>query len=157
QYRPVTYIVWAVVVLLIFPFYMFSQKELAPAEDQSVVFGIIQASANSTMEQTRRYAQAVQDVYKSFPEYQNTFQLITPGGGFGGIVTKPWSARKKSTSQIQMESAAGLGKIPGVRVISTVPPALPGGGDFPVDFVIASTAEPQQLVEFPSTLMHNAY
>jgi len=149
--------VWAVVVLLIFPFYMFSQKELAPAEDESVVFGIIQSSANSTIEQSRRYAAAVEQVYKSFPEYQNTFQLITPTGGFGGIVTKPWSERKKTTSQIQMEAAAGLSKIPGVRVISTVPPALPGGGDFPVDFVIASTAEPEQLVEFANKLVQKAY
>jgi len=131
--------------------------KLAPAEDESVVFGIIQASANSTIEQTRRYASAVQDVYKSFPEYQHTFQLITPTGGFGGIVTKPWSERKKKTTQIQMEAAAGLGKIPGVRVISTIPPALPGGGDFPVDFVIASTAEPQQLVEFANKLVQKAY
>ena len=30
---------WAIVALLIVPFYMFSQRELAPAEDQGVVFG----------------------------------------------------------------------------------------------------------------------
>jgi multidrug efflux pump len=155
--RPIVYMVWAVVVLLIFPFYMFSQKELAPAEDQSVVFGVIQASPNSTLDQTRLYAAAVQDVYHSFPEYQHTFQLVSPTGGFGGMVTKPWGERKKKTAQIQMEAAAGLGKIPGVRVISLIPPALPGGGDFPVDFVIASTAEPQQLVEFANKLVQKAY
>src|SRR5438093_7431222 len=135
QYRPVVYVVRAAVLLLILPFYLFSQRELAPAEDQSVVFGIIQASANSTLDQTRLYAAAVQDVYKSFPEYQHTFQLTFPTGGFGGIVTKPWSERRKKTSQIQMEAAAGLGKIPGVRVISMIPPALPGGGGFPVERV----------------------
>jgi multidrug efflux pump len=73
------------------------------------------------------------------------------------MVTKPWGERKKKTAQIQMEAAAGLGKIPGVRVISLIPPALPGGGDFPVDFVIASTAEPQQLVEFANKLVQKAY
>jgi multidrug efflux pump len=156
-HRSAVYLVWVVVVLLIPPFYMFSQHELAPAEDQSVVFGIIQASANSTIDQTRRYASAVQDVYKSFPEYQHTFQLISPTGGFGGIVTKPWSERKKKTTQIQMEAAGGLSRIPGVRVISMIPPALPGGGDFPVDFVIASTAEPQQLVEFANKLVQKAF
>jgi len=145
------------VVLLIGPFYLFSQHELAPAEDQSVVFGIIQASANSTIDQTRRYAAAVQDVYQQFPEYQHTFQLISPTGGFGGIVTKPWSQRKKKTTQIQMESAGALSKIPGVRVISMIPPALPGGGDFPVDFVIASTAEPQELVEFANKIVQKAF
>src|SRR2546429_2311681 len=36
QYRPVVFVVSAIVVLLIVPFYMFSQRELAPAEDQGV-------------------------------------------------------------------------------------------------------------------------
>src|SRR5206468_5324450 len=81
EHRAVVYVVWAAVVALIIPFYMFSQRELAPAEDQSVVFGVIQASANSTLDQTRLYAAAVQDVYQSFPEYQHSFQLISPTGG----------------------------------------------------------------------------
>src|SRR6185369_13847468 len=50
QYRAVLLVLWAIVVLLIVPFYMFSQRELAPNEDQNVVFGIIQASANSTID-----------------------------------------------------------------------------------------------------------
>ena len=31
--------------------------------------------------------------------------------------------------------------------------ALPGGGNFPVDFVIASSAEPQQLVQIANQLV----
>jgi multidrug efflux pump len=50
-----------------------------------------------------------------------------------------------------------LSKIPGVRVIPMVPPPLPGGSGFPVDFVIASTAEPQQLVEFGNQLVGKAF
>ena len=42
RFRPVVLTVWAIVVLLMVPFYMFSQRELAPAEDQGVVFGVIQ-------------------------------------------------------------------------------------------------------------------
>ena len=38
-------------------------------------------------------------------------------------------------------------------MIPLTPPPLPGGGDFPVDFVIASSAEPQQLVEFAKQLV----
>src|SRR5262245_42742480 len=157
RYRPVTYALWAIVMVLIVPFYMFSQRELAPNEDQGVVFGIVQASANSTIDQTRLYASAVEDVYRSFPEYKNTFQLMSPTGGFGGMVTKPWDQRKKTASQLQMEAAVGLSKIPGVRVISLIPPSLPGGGDFPVDLVIASTAEPQELVEFANQLVGKAF
>jgi multidrug efflux pump len=157
RFRPGVYAVWAVVVALIVPFYMFSQRELAPNEDQSVVFGIVQASANSTLDQTKLYAAKVEEVYRSFPEYKNTFQLIFPTGGFGGMVTKPWSERTKSAEQLQLESAGKLSQIPGIRVISVVPPPLPGGGDFPVDLVIASTAEPEQLVAFANQLVGKAF
>src|SRR3989441_10377468 len=157
QYRPVVYALWAIVVLLIVPFYMFSQRELAPNEDQSVVFGVIQAAPNSTLDQTKLYSSQVERVYRSFPEYKNTFQLVFPSGGFGGMVTKPWDERKRTAQQIQMQAAAGLSRIPGIRVISIIPPALPGGGDFPVDFVIASTAEPEQLVAFANQLVGKAF
>src|SRR5215467_12354489 len=53
RYRPVVVMIWAIVVLLIVPFYLFSAKELAPNEDQSVVFGVIQAAPNSTLDQTQ--------------------------------------------------------------------------------------------------------
>ena len=67
QYRPVVLVVWVIVVLLVVPFYMFSQRELAPAEDQGVVFGVVQASANSTLDQTKLFTSEVYDVYHSFP------------------------------------------------------------------------------------------
>jgi multidrug efflux pump len=157
QYRPVVYVLWAIVVLLIAPFYMFSQRELAPAEDQGVVFGIVQASANSTIDQTKLYAREVEKVYRTFPEYKNTFQLMGPTGGFGGMVTKPWDQRKRTAAQLQLQASGGLSRIPGIRVISLIPPSLPGGGDFPVDFVIASTAEPQQLEEFANRIVAKAF
>src|SRR3989449_11186001 len=128
EFRPVVYVLWAIVVALIVPFYMFSQRELAPKEDQGVVFGIVQAAANSTLDQTKLFASKVYDVYRSFPETASTFQITFPTGGFGGMVTKPWKERSKSAERLQLESAVGLSKIPGVRVIPLVPPALPGGG-----------------------------
>src|SRR5437762_12400363 len=39
QYRPVVLVLWAIVALLTVPFYLFSQRELAPAEDQGFFFG----------------------------------------------------------------------------------------------------------------------
>ncbi len=157
NYRAVVFVLWAIVTALIFPFYMFSQKELAPVEDQSIVFGIIQAAPNATLDQTKLFTKQVNDVFQSFPETQATFQLTFPGGGFSGMVTKPWDERKKSTPQLQLEVAGGVSKIPGIRVIPLVPPALPGGGSFPVDFVITSTAEPQQLAEFANQLVGKAF
>jgi multidrug efflux pump len=156
NYRPVVLVVWAVVVVLMIPFYMFSQHELAPAEDQGVVFGVIQASPNSTLDQTNLYTNEVYNVYHSFPESDSIFQITSPNGGFGGMVTKPWSERKKTAQQLLVESTGPLSKIAGIRTIPLTPPPLPGGGNFPVDFAIVSPAEPQQLTEFAKQLVGKA-
>ena len=157
RYRPVVLVLWAVVTLLIVPFYMFSQRELAPAEDQGVVFGIVQAAANSTVDQTKLFTQQVHDVYRSIPEAASIFQITSPSAGFGGMVTKPWSERTKTAQQLLMESMGPLSKIPGIRVIPLTPPALPGGGDFPVDLVIASAAEPERLQDLAHQLVQKAF
>src|SRR5579862_5332979 len=156
QYRPVVLTVWAVVAVLMIPFYMFSQRELAPSEDQGVVFGVIQSSADSTLEQTNLFTQQVYDVYRSFPESDSIFQITNPNGGFGGMVTKPWSQRAKTTQQLLVESTGPLSKIAGIRVIPLTPPPLPGGGNFPVDFAIVSAAEPQQVSHFAEQLVQKA-
>ena len=157
RYRPVVLVLWAIVVALMVPFYMFSQQELAPVEDQGVVFGIVQAAPNSTLDQTTLFTTKVYEVYKSFPEAGATFQITSPTGGFSGMVTKPWSERKKTTEQLLVEAAGKLSEIPGIRVIPMTPAPLPGGGDFPVDFVVASTAEPKQLEEFAKQLVGKAF
>src|SRR6185503_2986548 len=64
RYRPVVVVLWILIAGLTIPFYMFSQRELAPAEDQGVVFGYVQASAKSTLDQTKLYATQIHDVYK---------------------------------------------------------------------------------------------
>ena len=157
QNRNVVLVLWLIVVLLMVPFYMFTQKELAPGEDQSVVFAFVQAAPNATIDQTKMVAKGVYDVYHSFPEAKNIFQITNPGGGFAGMVTKPWNERKKTIAQLQTEVAGGFAQIPGIRAISLVPPPLPGGGGYPVDFVIASTAEPEQLLAFANDIVGKAY
>jgi multidrug efflux pump len=157
NYRPVMLVLWAIVALLMVPFYMFSQRELAPSEDQGVVFSIVQAAPNATIDQTRLFATQIYDVYRSIPEAASIFQLMFPTGGFGGMVTKPWSERQKTADQLLMESMGPLSKIPGIRAIPLTPPPLPGGGDFPVDLVINSAAEPQQLGEIAGKLVEKAF
>ncbi len=85
------------------------------------MFGVIQASANATLDQTNLFANEVYDVYHSFPESDSLFQITNPGGGFGGMVVKPWSERKKTTQQLLVESSAKLSKIAGIRVIPLTP------------------------------------
>jgi multidrug efflux pump len=157
RYRPVVLVLWLIVAALIVPFYMFSQRELAPAEDQGVVFSIVQTAPNATIDQTRLFTQQIYEVYRSFPETGSTFQLTFPTGGFGGMVTRPWSERTKTAQQLLMEVTGPLSRVPGVRAIPLTPPPLPGGGDFPVDFVIASASEPQQLGDLAGQLVQKAF
>jgi multidrug efflux pump len=157
RYRPVVLVLWALVAVLTVPFYMFSQRELAPPEDQGVVFGVIQAAANSTVDQTNLFTRQVYEAYHSFPEAASIFQITFPTGGFGGMVTKPWSERKKTAQQLLMESMGPLSQIPGIRVIPLTPAPLPGGGDFPVDLVIASPAEPERLRDLAGQLVQKAF
>jgi len=156
--RPVVLTLWVIVTLLIVPFYMFSQKELAPAEDQGIIFGIVQASANSTLDQTKLFADEIYKTFMSFPETESAFQIVFPNGGFAGMGIKPWSQRKKTSDELQVEVSGKLSQIAGLRVIPITPPALPGGGGgLPVDFAIVSTAEPQQLSDVANQIVQKAF
>jgi multidrug efflux pump len=154
--RPAVYMVWFVLVLLAFPMFMMSAKELAPAEDQGVIFGILDAAANSTLDQNSLYAAAANDAFMSVPETDFTFQITFPTSGFGGMVLKPWDKRERTVFQIMPEVQQKLHAIPGIRMFPVTPPALPGGGQFPVEFVIASTAEADQILQFAQQLQLKA-
>ena len=157
RYRPVVLVLWAIVALLTVPFYMLSQRELAPAEDQGVVFSIIQAAPNATIDQTTLFTQQVHDVYRALPEADSIFQLTFPTGGFGGFVAKPWSERTQTTQELLMQVSGPLSQIPGIRAIPLTPPPLPGGGDFPVDLVIATAGGPERLAEIAQQLVGKAF
>ncbi len=146
--RPAVYLVWIVVSALSVPMFTMSATELAPSEDQGVIFGILDASADSTLDQTSAYSAAANQVFLDVPEAQFTFQITMPTSGFGGLVMAPWEQRERTVAEILPEVQAALGRIPGIQMFPVTPPALPGGGDFPVEFIIASTAEQDQILEF---------
>ena len=110
--RPAVYTVWIVVSLLTIPMFVMSAKELAPLEDQGVIFGILDASANSTLDQTKRYAAAANQAFMSFPETEFTFQITFPNSGFAGMVVKPWSERKRTIFQLIPEVQQKLQRDP---------------------------------------------
>ncbi len=146
--RPAVYLVWIVVTLLTVPMFTMSAKELAPTEDQGVIFGILDGAANSTLDQTRQYAAAANDAFLSVPETEFTFQITFPAGGFAGMVTQPWEERNRTIFEILPEVQRKLYMIPAIQMFAVTPPALPGGGNFPVEFILASTAEPEQILDF---------
>ena len=160
QHRPAVYAVWvalggfAILMFILLP--SFSSVELAPTEDQGVVFGIVDASANSTIEQTQASAEEAGKIFHSFPETNFSFQITSPNSGFGGMVLKPWGERTTPTANLVGPLTMKLMAIPGIRMFPVMPPALPGGGQFPVEFVLESTAEPERILEFAQTLQGKA-
>lgn len=139
------------------PFYLFSMKELAPREDQGVVFGIVQTSPNNTIEQTTLFTKQLQSYYKDVPEYATSFQRTGATGGFSGMVVKPFEERSRTTQEMANELWGKAAQVPGIRTIVTTPPPLPGGSQFPVEFVISSVDEPLKLVGFALDLVGTAF
>lgn len=154
--RPAVYTVWIVISFLTIPLFTMSARELAPTEDQGIIFGILDAAANSTLDQNSRYAAEVNRAFMSVPETDFTFQITMPSSGFSGMVTKPWDKRDRTVFQIMPELQGKLSKVTGVQVFPVTPPALPGGGQFPVEFIIASTAEEAEILEFATKLQAKA-
>ncbi len=147
-YRPTVYVVWIGLTLLAVPMFIMAAKELAPTEDQGVVFGIVEGPADATIEQTTFYTEEVGKLFEKVPETAHTFQLTMPGFGFSGMVLEPWGTRKRTVFQIQPQIQAMVNQIPGIRLMMITPPALPGGGQFPVEFVISATADPRDILQF---------
>jgi multidrug efflux pump len=158
--RRAVYLVWAgIFALAIFMFAAIPKlgtKELAPKEDQGVIFGIITAPANATIDDTIRYADAAGKVFQNIPDTRFTFQLTFPDNGFGGMVLKPWGVRKTPTKAYLPQVQAKLGAIPGIQMFPIMPSALPGADNFPVSFVITSTADQERILEFARQIFQKA-
>ena len=154
--RAAIYMGWAVVSVLAVAMFVQSPKELAPAEDQGVIFGIVNTPANSTLDQVMQSTRAVNQTVMSIPESRFTFQVTTPGGGFWGVGLQPWTARDRSAFRILPEVQQKVAAIPGVQTFPILPPALPGGGQFPVEFILASTAPAEEILGFAQQLQQKA-
>ena len=154
--RPVVYAVWITLTVLVVPMYMFSPKELAPNEDQGVMFGAIDVPANATLEQLTPYTEQVGRIFQEEPEFDHSFQITFPSGGFGGVLVKPWEDRKRSIFPIQEELSGKLSRVAGIRAPVFLPSALPSAGFFPVEFVVASTADHDEVLRFAQQLVQEA-
>jgi multidrug efflux pump len=150
--RGLVYGVWILLTLLVVPMYVFSPKELAPVEDQGVVFTALDVPANASIEQVLPSTEQIEKEYEATPEFDHSFQLTLPSGGFGGMLVKPWDERKRAIYAIQADVAPRLARITGVRAPALLPPALPSPGTFPVEVVIASTASHDEIVRYANQI-----
>jgi multidrug efflux pump len=154
--RGAVYTVWIALTLLLVPLYMFSPVELAPAEDQGVAFTALDVPANATLEQLTPYAAEVNRIFKTIPEFKQSFQITFPTAGFGGAIMRPWGERERSIFPIQAELQQKTMSLTGVRAPVFLPPALPSAGFFPVEFMIASTASHEELARYAESIVAEA-
>ncbi|QAT88039.1 RND multidrug efflux transporter [Corallococcus coralloides] len=154
--RGPVYAAWIFLSLLALVMFNQSARELAPVEDQDFVIGIMSTPSNSTLDQLKPSVTKTSELLMDMPESSFNFQIVQPSNGFWGLVLKPFKERQRTTAQVMAEAQERVNTIPAVQTFTLQPPALPGGGNFPVEFVIASTAEADELLGFAQQLQEKA-
>lgn len=153
RWAPVATVSAVLLTLLVLPFFTFAQKELAPKEDQGVVFSILLPSPTATIDQNVIYSAQVQDMFMKVPEYENSFQITAANFGFSGIILKPWSERTRTALQIEQSLQGPASAVAGINAIVTTPDPLPSGGSMPIEFVLRSTDDHKEMVEYANQLV----
>lgn len=125
------------------PLYNRSKKELAPTEDEGIVFAVVQTAPDATLDYTVRGFKEVAEAFISVKEAKFFFQIaeLGMGGGFGGIQTVDWKDRDRTTEPIQAEVIGKLMQIKELRSIAVRPAPLPGAGQFDVELMVTSADE----------------
>jgi multidrug efflux pump len=138
-----------------------TKKELAPTEDQSILFFQATAPQTATIAYDLRYIEQVQDHFEAFPEYQESFIIAGFGGSptttFGGFKMSQPSERERSQMAIQPELQGRVASVPGFQTVLFPRPSLPSPGrGVPVEFVLVSDASYQELARFADELVGRA-
>ncbi|MBZ9556655.1 MULTISPECIES: efflux RND transporter permease subunit [unclassified Modicisalibacter] len=132
----------AVVLVSIYFMFITSQNELAPTEDQGIIFFQGTAPQTATLDYLKRYATQIQQGVETIDGYDETFMIL--GGTsadtvFGGFKMKPWSQRDVSQMSVLPNVQAALSQVTGLQTAAFPRPSLPGSsGGLPVQFVITT-------------------
>jgi len=118
-------------------------SELAPDEDQSILFVSATAPEYANINYLTHYTDQLNEIYRNIPEMQDYFVINGMGSvnnAISGLILKPWNERSKSQSGVQKELEPQLGKIAGLNTVGFPLPSIPGQSDgLPVQFVVTST------------------
>lgn len=135
------------IMISIWPLYLFSRQELAPVEDQSHISLFFEAAPDSTVAASNREHLNVVQAITSLPETKFTWSLTTSWGGFGGLVAKDWHERTRSTEQMYGELFGRVSQVPGLRVFPRLDPPLPTPGQYDVELLLQSDQPIERLLE----------
>ncbi|MEN8214620.1 MAG: efflux RND transporter permease subunit, partial [Pseudomonadota bacterium] len=157
---PATLLFAFVVLLSIFFMFVTSKSELAPVEDQSILFFQATGPQTATIEYNEAYTREIVKAFETIPEYHESFFLLgrgTPSTTFGGFKMEQPSLRPRSQMEVQPELQDKLKQIAGFQTAVFPRPSLPGsGGGLPVQFVITSDRSYQELDALAGQLIGRA-
>lgn len=143
--------------LLAVPLFLFSQKELAPVEDQGSINVVVESAPEATVEYTaKNYGEAV-SFMNSLPGATGMWQIVLASGGFGGQEFVPFNEREQSVHELLGQAYAGLSQVAGVSVFPVLPPALPSAGNFDVELVVMSADSHQDMLSYARAMVGAAF
>jgi multidrug efflux pump len=159
---PSAFIVFTVVVFVsIYLMFMLSEKELAPTEDQSILFFLSNGPQTGTLKYNEVYTQEIVKAFETIPEYKESFLLLGFGNStntvFGGFKMPSTTERQRSQMELQPEVQAKVDQVAGFKTAVFPRPSLPGsGGGLPLQFVIVTDADYAQLEQVADGLIDTA-
>jgi multidrug efflux pump len=145
NFRSLTFLVLVGVLALTALMFVTTPRELAPEEDQGVIFALIKAPQYGNLDYTERASARLAEITSKIPEADHLFAINGYQGvtsAFGGIILKNWEERKRKASAINAELAPKFGTVTEAKVLGFPPPALPGStGGPPIQFVVRSIGD----------------
>jgi multidrug efflux pump len=151
DYRPVTALFAAAVFASLAFMYLHTKAELAPEEDQGVLFALTKAPQYANLDYLESYGDKLDAAFNSFPETDLRFIVNGRNGpnlGIAGAILKPWSERKRSAQQLKPLMQQKASAVEGMNAFVFSLPPLPGSiGGLPVQMVITSTGGYQEVYE----------
>jgi multidrug efflux pump len=145
------------VTLLMVPFYIFSQQELAPIEDESSINIIIEAPPEASLEYTTDYMTDVVDTMLSTEDSKFMWQIIRANGGFGGVIFDDFDKRDKTVHEILPEIFASSSTITGLKVFPVLSGALPTAGNFDVEMVVLAPDNAEDMLQYAQQIKAAAF
>ena len=152
DYRPITGLFALTILGLVGFLYMHTAKELAPEEDQGIVFAVTKAPKYANIDYVDFYGEKLDKVFAKFPETDLRFVLNGINGPQGGIRRHAAQAVGRAQALLDQAEAAGAGGAlarskASMRSRSTCRRCPGGPGGLPVQMVINSTAGFQAVYE----------
>ncbi len=157
NYLPVTLLFALTVLASIYFMFVTSKAELAPTEDQSILFFQAVAPQTASLEYNEFYTREIIDAFEQVPEYHESFLLLGFGGDdnvvFGGFKMEQPSQRARSQMEVLPEVQGLLSQIAGFQLAVFPRPSLPGSSGLPFQFVVQSDADFREIDQVADQLI----